>query len=775
MQAFVSHSFPVYVQSRQKVLGIKPGILVSPSRAENGSSQRSTFWGQEVRPTALFVLPGHHLSAPALRVRGDAYLCAKIPGDDDSTNGNEQSKNSRKRWWGFGGPVKEEEDSIDSANGEDKALHVEVPTPGTRNQDRVDGSNGIGTQPNSTKETSKGDEGEHGLVGIMAKLMESKRSDEAKESAESKGDKSEDVWTQFLNVIVPNRKRNEKTSGIVTDQLNTPEVEQDAALKSAHPLEKLRGIHELYEPPDKAESKKEAKGSREERKGNLITKILPWFAKRSKNDATEESESEHIIEKRSPPKLVENSVDGEAQEVSAKIAVLEKPSQVSEEHGSHGKMTEDHNGSTKESSAKNGAASSNRGGSKNSGNRQDAKQPAGAGTVWATSVEVSTVPQKDVAAIRLIFGSETFFATETVSHPGGLIFRGNLRGEPKVTLAKLEQRLASRLGDKYTLCLAEGDEDLRPVVVVVPTARDRRPASSRQKLMAIALMSLTSLTCLLRSGYANLNSEIIRSGYGLPLNPSVIDRLFITAPISSMGASIAIIVLFSQLVQRIMAARRKTRVALPYLIPSYQLGCFGGLFQIASPPPTRAALFDIAFSGALALVVVSLMVLIVGLQMSTSFASVIPVPISMVSSSVLIGSLTMFVPQGQILVDYSKSLIGLHPLAVIGANCLNIAALNLLPIRQLDGGRIVSAIYGRKTASIASRITIFFLLLASAKAPYYFVFLAAVTFGPWSLDRPAKNELTEPNGVRAVLGYILLLVMVSILLPHPVTKFFGTS
>jgi membrane-associated protease RseP (regulator of RpoE activity) len=111
--------------------------------------------------------------------------------------------------------------------------------------------------------------------------------------------------------------------------------------------------------------------------------------------------------------------------------------------------------------------------------------------------------------------------------------------------------------------------------------------------------------------------------------------------------------------------------------------------------------------------------------------------------------------------------VGLHPMAAVGANCLFIAALNLLPIRQLDGGRIVSALYGRKTAILASRVTIFFLLLASARSSYLFVFLALVMFGPWSLDRPAKNELTEPNAARTWVGYLFLLFMLSVLLPYP--------
>lgn len=397
----------------------------------------------------------------------------------------------------------------------------------------------------------------------------------------------------------------------------------------------------------------------------------------------------------------------------------------------------------------------------------------------ATTPEKSdlvSIPPRDIATIRLIFGSETFFATETISAPGGLIFRGNLRGEPKATVAKLEERLAARLNDKYTLCLAEGEEDLRPVVVVVPTARDKRPATTRQKVMAVVIAFMTVSTCLGRGLLAVVRRPTIRALHGATQRSNLFYRLFDLPSTASLSIAVAIgiVIVSSQIVQRIVAARKGTRIAIPFLLPSYQLGSFGAVVQLASPTPTRAALFDIALAGAATLTVLSFACLLIGLRLSTSFSSVIPVPMSLVSNSVVMGFLTQQVPDGKILIDYGRSLIGLHPLAVIGANCMTIAALNLLPIRQLDGGRIISALYGRKTAVMASRVTVLFLLLASSKSPYLIVFLAAITFGPWSLDRPSKNELTEPNGVRTIVGYLFMLLMIGILLPFPACKFFGT-
>lgn len=387
-----------------------------------------------------------------------------------------------------------------------------------------------------------------------------------------------------------------------------------------------------------------------------------------------------------------------------------------------------------------------------------------------------TFSQRDIANIRLIFGSETFFATEAMSAPGGLIFRGNLRGDPVLTLQKLENRLKERFGNRYTICLAEGDEDRRPVVVVVPSTHYLRSLSPRQRLIAIIVAAMTATTCLSRGISANLFRQRMFSAYGLPPLKNIMDKLFFH-PLSSavtIACAIAFIVLISQITQRIVASFYRTRITLPFVLPSYQLGSFGAIVHIASPAPSRTALFDIAAAGTATLLIISLTCLLIGLRLSTTFSAVFPVPMSMVSGSILMGFLTKNVPNGKILVDYGQSLIGLHPLAIIGANCLTITALNLLPIRLLDGGRIMSALYGRKVGLVVSRMAVLFLLLASSRTPYLVMFLLAVSFGPWYVDRPSKNELTEPNGIRTIIGYLLMLTMLGILLPYPKSAFFGT-
>lgn len=92
-------------------------------------------------------------------------------------------------------------------------------------------------------------------------------------------------------------------------------------------------------------------------------------------------------------------------------------------------------------------------------------------------------------ATRKIFGPETFFAIDVHCPPGGLVFRGNLRGPPGPTVDALNRRLTAVLGhDRYTACLVQGDEPVaaaaapgrvvpapggatKPMVLIVPSRR----------------------------------------------------------------------------------------------------------------------------------------------------------------------------------------------------------------------------------------------------------------------------------------------------------------
>jgi len=103
-------------------------------------------------------------------------------------------------------------------------------------------------------------------------------------------------------------------------------------------------------------------------------------------------------------------------------------------------------------------------------------------------------------------------------------------------------------------------------------------------------------------------------------------------------------------------------------------------------------------------------------------------------------------------------------LTVIGWLGLVITALNLMPAGQLDGGRIVQAIYGRKTAGRTTVATLIVLAIALAN-PLALYWAIVIVFLQRDLERPSLNELTEPDDARAALGLLVLFLMVATLLP----------
>ena len=113
----------------------------------------------------------------------------------------------------------------------------------------------------------------------------------------------------------------------------------------------------------------------------------------------------------------------------------------------------------------------------------------------------------------------------------------------------------------------------------------------------------------------------------------------------------------------------------------------------------------------------------------------------------------------------TQPLVDIHPFVLVGWLGLIITALNLLPAGQLDGGRIVQSIYGRKTAGRATVITLIILAIASLANPLALYWAVLILFLQRNQERPATNELTEPDDARAALGLLALFLTLAALLP----------
>ncbi|MEN9566000.1 MAG: hypothetical protein RLZZ69_1196 [Cyanobacteriota bacterium] len=364
------------------------------------------------------------------------------------------------------------------------------------------------------------------------------------------------------------------------------------------------------------------------------------------------------------------------------------------------------------------------------------------------ATEISPIPDADLTTIKEIFGIDTFFATETIPYQDGAIFKGNLRGEPDVAYAKMSDKLQQAFEDKYRLFLVESPEE-KPVVVILPKTNDPQTTTLAQKNLALVLLIGTILTSLEASSILqgfDLFDNFGRYGEAIPL---------------SLGLWSVLIA--HEIGHKVLANRYQIRLSVPFFLPNWQIGSFGAITRFESLLPNRTALFDIAFAGPAVGGGLSLLLLILGLILSHP-GSAFQLPTEFFRASILVGTLAKVVLGSAL----EGAVVDINPLVIIGWLGLVITALNLLPAGKLDGGRIVHAIYGRKTARRSTLATLIILGIVSLfnpanPIPLYWAVL--ILFLQRDLERPVQNELTEPDDSRAAWGLLSLFLMLATLIP----------
>ena len=355
------------------------------------------------------------------------------------------------------------------------------------------------------------------------------------------------------------------------------------------------------------------------------------------------------------------------------------------------------------------------------------------------------IPTEDLQKIQGIFGIDTFFATETIPYQEGAVFNGNLRGEAQAVHDRLSASLQERMGDRYRLFLIANTEN-KPVVVVLPSRNDPKPSTLNQKILAVVLLIATIATCLETAG--------LLMGFDFYNNFSRIQEVL---PIT---AGIVAVLAVHEIGHLLLAKKHNIRLSWPYFIPTWQVGSFGAITRFESLLPNRSVLFDISLAGPAAAGILSLVMLILGFLLSHP-GSLFQVPAQFFQGSILVGTLAKVVLGSAL----QQPIVDVHPLVIIGWLGLVITALNLMPAGQLDGGRIMLAIYGRK---VANRVTIatFIVLAIAALANPLAIYWAIVIFVlQRDLERPSLNEISEPDDARAALGLLALFLTIATLIP----------
>ncbi|MCA1904218.1 MAG: site-2 protease family protein [Cyanobacteria bacterium KgW148] len=351
-------------------------------------------------------------------------------------------------------------------------------------------------------------------------------------------------------------------------------------------------------------------------------------------------------------------------------------------------------------------------------------------------------PKADLQQLQGIFGVETFYATSSQPFQGGFIFKGNLRSEADVAYRELSQNLTRKFGDRYELFLVCGQER-KPVVIILPP----QPVPITplwQKLLALVLVV---------TGIAT--SAVLASQF---LQLDLSNHLGEVLP---FALGVVVFLGLREYAQRYVARQAGLTLTMPFLLPSLQLGAFGMFSRVLSPFPDRRLLFDFATAPALVGVGLSTFLFITGLVLTPGIDRGIEVPSQIFQTSVLVGTI------GKLLLGKSlaTTFITLHPLVIFGWLGMVITSLNLLPAGQLEGGRIIQAMYGRQVAGWATLLTLIFLGLGSIINPLALYWGGIIFLLLRDQERPMHNELSELDNDRDALGLFLLFWMVVTLLP----------
>ncbi|RUR84325.1 site-2 protease family protein [Nostoc sp. PCC 7120 = FACHB-418] len=375
---------------------------------------------------------------------------------------------------------------------------------------------------------------------------------------------------------------------------------------------------------------------------------------------------------------------------------------------------------------------------------------------------VRPIEPTEETQLRNCFPWSIYYVQNIEYRPQAVICRGQLRTTPTQAYQQIRANIEAQFGDRFLLIFQEGFNG-KPFFVLVPNSQAAKANSrkseqlTRPGLALLLLVATLVTTTLVGAKIAGIDPTRLQSDpkllfQGLPYALALMTIL----GIHEMG-------------HYLTARFYKIRSTLPYFIPiPFFLGTFGAFIQMRSPIPNRKALFDVGIAGPLAGFIATLPLVIWGLAHSdlvplTENTSLLNPDALNPKYSILVALLAKLA-LGSALT--AKLAIDLHPVAVAGFLGLIVTALNLMPVGQLDGGHIIHAMFGQRTAMFIGQIARLLLLLLSLVQSEFFVWAIILLFIPL-VDEPALNDVTELDTKRDILGLLAMALLVIIVLPMP--------
>ncbi|MDY7048659.1 MAG: site-2 protease family protein [Microcystis panniformis WG22] len=376
--------------------------------------------------------------------------------------------------------------------------------------------------------------------------------------------------------------------------------------------------------------------------------------------------------------------------------------------------------------------------------------------------DLKPITAEEEKSLRDCFPWGIYYLQNIDYRPQAILCRGKLRAVPEEAYQVIKNNVEKVFGDRFLLLFQESFQGQPFFALVANPWQQKTETIETEKitrpLLALGLLLLTILTTtVVGAGLSGITAQQIENNSSLILQ--------------GLPYSLGLIAILGlhEFSHYFTAVKYKIKTTLPYFIPiPFFLGTFGAFIQMRSPVPTRKALFDVAVAGPLGGIIIAIPLLFWGLSLS----EIVPLTnqSSLLNFQALNPQFSFFLSIVAKLALGSNLIAGkaihLHPLAVAGYVGIIVTALNLMPVGQLDGGHIVHAMYGQKTAVIIGQLTRLFMFILALVQPDFLLWAIILLLMPVS-DQPALNDVTELDNKRDLLGLFSLALLLSILLPLP--------
>jgi len=241
--------------------------------------------------------------------------------------------------------------------------------------------------------------------------------------------------------------------------------------------------------------------------------------------------------------------------------------------------------------------------------------------------------------------------------------------------------------------------------------------------------------------------------------------------------------------------RNGVQVTLPYFIPMplSAFGTMGAFINMRSLPKNKKALFDLSITGPLCGFLVSIMVLLIGLNLSTVeflpenlgsgislqmegnsllylglkyvvFGKLLPNPSNLSGIPLIVFWLQYFFTGHPF--PWNSLDVILHPVAWAGWAGLFVTTINLLPVGQLDGGHIFSTAFGiDKTRQIFPIIIAGLILLGFFWTTWWIWAALLLLMGRFYAE--PLDQITPLDNKRKRLAWLAVAIFLLTFIPVP--------